>query len=244
MKKKIIILFIAFSYLNLISAQTKDNYSDELLSSSFKTFQSADFELADYMLPFLKKRFIAEIKDSVSFYNPYDSLSKYITIKQSSDKLLKIYCWNERNSGCRWSSSIFAQFKTKSGKIRIANLEEIGVDYDEDLFITGLHYLELNNESYYLVIGVGGHCGNTKYSIARAYKILNDTIVKCDSIFENKSELESGTSRTGKIEMTYSSESNIFSYNKYIFNEENGFYSDEKSIVKWLFTKNGFKKIN
>jgi len=244
MRKHLIILILVCCWTNWGLAQTTDNYSDEILTSSFKIFRSADFELRDYILPFLRKRFIKEIQDTASFSNPYDSLSNYITIRRSVDKLLNIYCWNERNSGCRWSYTTFAQFKTKSGKIKTVNFEKVGADYDEDLYISELQKIEINNEPHYLVIGYGGHCGNHIYAIARVYKIVNNSIIKCDAIFGNESEIESGTSRTGKIEMRYSSERKILSYYKYIFDEHYGFYSNKKSMIKWKLTKEGFRKIN
>ncbi len=233
--------------------QTSENYSDRILTLTFKVFKSADLELANHILPFLKERFKAELKDASSFTNPYDSLSKQITIKQSSDNLLRLYCWDERNNGCRWTSTTFAQFRTKSNEIKYINLEEFSpdydenlhrADYDEDLYVVSLKRIEINNQPHYLIIGYGGHCGNHIYQIARVFKISDNTLVKCESIFGNKDEIDVGTGRTGKIEMKYSTETKILSYNQYEFDEDIGFYTDEKSKVIWELTKSGFEKKN
>ncbi|WP_405411337.1 hypothetical protein [Maribacter sp. Asnod1-A12] len=227
---------------HILMGQTSENYSDQLLTSTFKSFKSADLELADHILPFLKERVKVELTNTSSFTNPSDSLSKYITIKKSDDNLLRLYCWDERNSGCRWTSTTFAQFKTRSNEIKIINLEEITADYDEDLYLLNLHEIEINNQPHYLIIGYGGHCGNHIYQIARVFKISDNTLVKCDSIFNNKNEIDAGASRNGEIEMKYSKETKTLSYNQYEFDEDKGFYLDKSSKVKWTLTKSGFIK--
>lgn len=224
--------------------QTSENYSDRILTSTFELFKSADLGLANHILPFLKERFEAELKDTTSFTNPYDSLSKQITIKQSSDNLLRLYCWDERNDGCRWTSTTFAQFRTKSNEVKFVNLEEISADYDEDLYIVDLQRIEINDQPHYLIIGFGGHCGNHIYQIARVFKISDNTLVKCDSIFGNKSEIDVGSGRNGKIEMKYSKETRTLTYNQYDFDQDMGFYIGEKSKISWKLTNSGFEKKN
>ena len=90
MKNIIIILLLATCLGQSVFGQTRNNYSDDLLTSSFKLFQSADFELANHMLPFIRERFVKELNDTSSFTNRYDSLSNYIGIKYSSDSSLKM----------------------------------------------------------------------------------------------------------------------------------------------------------
>ncbi|GAB5564257.1 MAG: hypothetical protein Wins2KO_13200 [Winogradskyella sp.] len=242
--KTTILLLVFILGFNFITGQNNENYSDRLLTSTFKLFKSADLELANHILPFLKERFKAELKDTSSFTNPYDSLSKQITIKQSSDNFLRLYCWDERNNGCRWTSTTFAQFRTKSNEIKFINLEEISADYDEDLYIVDLQRIEINDQPHYLIIGYGGHCGNHIYQIARVFKITDNTLVKCDSIFGNKNEIDVGSGRTGKIEMKYSKETRTLTYNQYEFDQDMGFYIGEKSKISWKLTKSGFEKKN
>ena len=243
MKTTILSLIFILGF-NLIMSQTSENYSDRILTSTFKLFKSADLELADHIRPFLKERFKVELKDTSSFTNPYDSLSKHISIKQSSDNLLRLYCWNERNNGCRWISTTFAQFRTKSNEIKSINLEKISADFDEDLYIKDLQRIEINDQPHYLIIGYGGHCGNHIYQIARVFKILDNTLVKCNSIFDNKDEIDIGAGRTGKIEMKYSKETKTLTYNEYEFDQDMGFYIGEKSRISWKLTKSGFEKKN
>ena len=244
MKKTGLILSFVFT-LFVASGQINDNYSDELLTSSFKIFKQADFELANHMLPFIRNRIISELNNSNSFYNSYDSLSQHITIKHSSDSLVKLYCWDERNSGCRLSSSTFVQYKTESNQIKTLDLEKLASNYDEDLYITDLQRIQINNEAHYLIIGKGGHCGNHKYEIARVYKISEDSLIKCDSIFETNNEISAGSTRSGNIKMKYSSKEKTLSYNFYKHNKNTGFYSyDIEAVRKWKLIKSGFRKIN
>ena len=109
--KKIIILVTITLVSNLLLAQIDKKYSDELLTKSFKAYQEVDFELSYEMYPFIKKRFLEHLKDTSSYTNPYDSLSLYISIRQTTDKLVKTYTWSVRDTGCCYSTETYAQYK-------------------------------------------------------------------------------------------------------------------------------------
>ncbi|MFH2143699.1 MAG: hypothetical protein ABIJ97_14840 [Bacteroidota bacterium] len=241
--KKITIILQFLSVINFVNGQDNSNYSDLLLTKSFKAFQTVDIEMAWHILPFLKDRFENELKDASSFYNPYDSLSKYINIKYSSDSLLKTYCWSERSGGCCHTSSTFAQFKTKSGKIKYLDLETLKDD-ETEIFITDLQKIEINNAPFYLLLGWGTCCGGKHYQIARIYEITNENFVQVDSVFENETTLYIGANRSQKIELKFSPDTKILSYNNYAFDDDIGFYTNEKTEVKWELKRSGFKRIN
>ncbi len=242
MKKYIITYLAILCSLNSLLGQTRDNYSDDFLTNSFKIFQSADFEMANHILPFLKRRFIKELENTSSFSNSYDSLSSYIDIRYSSDSLLKTYCWSERSGSCCISSATFAQFKVESDKINYVDLREME-DGDEDVFVTDLQLIEIEGNSHYLVLGWGTCCGGKHYSTARIYRIIDDKLIKSDSVFGSESEIYAGANRGQKIELSYSRETKILSYNSYSFDDDVGFYKDEHSIVKWKLAKKEFVKI-
>lgn len=239
-----IIIFLVVTFVGLAAfGQDQVNYHEQRLASSFKLFQTADFELANHMLPFIRERFIEELKDTSSFVNSYDSLSKYIGIRYSSDSLLKTYCWSERNGGCCQTSATFAQFKTKSGRIKYLDLET-SIEDGAEIFITDLQRIEINNEPLYLMLGWGTCCGGKHYQLARIYQITEETLVQVDSVFDNETTLFIEANRSQKIDLKYSPESRILSYNSYVFDDEIGFYTNEKSEVKWKLKLNGFKKMN
>jgi hypothetical protein len=243
MKRSSVILILIISLSQSLSGQTEDNYSDKLLTSTFKVFLSADFELADYIRPFVRERFIKELKDTSSFSNPFDSLSNYIGIKYSSDSLIKTYCWSERNEGCCHTSETFVQYKTSSGKIKYVDLDELE-EGNEEIFITDLYVIEIQNKPLYLILGWGTCCGGKHYRTARVYEFFNDTFVKSDSVFENEGEIYIEANRLQEIELAYSQDSKILSYNSFVYNKDMGFYTEEKTVVKWKLTTKGFRRIN
>ena len=233
---------MVFLISHALLGQENNNYSDELLSSSFKVYQEVDFEFSYAMFPFIKKRFLEHLKDTSSFSNPYDSLSKYVGIKNAEDRLLKTYSWNERNAGCCHPTVIYAQFKTKSGDIKFIDLKDTD-NGDEAVFITDLKRIEVNKKPYYLVLGWGTCCGGTHYSTAKIYEIRNDALYKSKSIFNGETDLKIGANRGQYIELKYLPEQKVLSYNSYK-RDDNGFYDTEKKVVKWKLKNEGFKRIN
>jgi len=236
----IIITFLS----NTVVGQVNDNYSDKLLSTSFKAYQEVDIELSNSMFSFIKERFLEHLKDTTSFTNPYDSLSKYIGIRHSSDSLVKTYSWGERDFGCCHSSEIYAQFKTKSGNIKFIDLK--GPNHDgEDIFITDLKMIEIKNKPYYLILGWGTCCGGKHYSTAEVYEIKNDSLYKSEHIFDDKTDLYIGANRSNPIGLEYDPEQKILSYYSYGEIGDSGFYDQKKAVViKWKLNKKGFKRIN
>ncbi len=224
------ILLITLNYNNLIA---QENESDEFLSNTLKIFYSSDAELTDYLRKFVNKRIIEEINDTTNFENPYNKLSKYATIKMSSDKKFKLYCWDQKNFGCAWESKAYVQFKTKNNKIKTIFLDN---EYGKNLYYSKLHTIKINNITHYLLMGYGGHCGNHKYKCAIVYKIDNENLIKTFEVCSN-------SSRIGKLEMNYNFNTKILSYDDYLFNEKSGFYTNKKTLKKWKLNKNGFEEI-
>lgn len=241
MKRYLIILYIIINgCLGVLSAQTVENYSDRLLTESFKLFQSADFEMGNHMLPFLEKRLKTELQDSSSFYNPYDNLSNIITIKRSEDGLLKTYCYNQRNGSCCHLSSIFVQFKTPSGQIQLTSLES---QEGEAFFITELHQIEIKKQTYYLILGQGSCCGGKHYQVAKLYQIAEDNFIQVELAFNQENQLFVEANRNQEIGIDFNADTQTLSYFQYTFDESSGFYTQEKTHVKWKLSKDGFKQV-
>ena len=240
--KKFKLIIITFLTINFTIGQSHNKYSDELLSTSFKAYNEVDFEMAFHIYPFLKDRFLEQLKDSSSFFNPYDSSSIHIDIRFSSDSLVKTYAWNQRDSGCCYSTETYAQFRTASGGIEYQDLEELKKE-EEEVFITDLQMIKIQNKPYYLILGWGTCCGGKHYSTANIYEVKNDSFIKSDSFFNSEADLYVGANRNQEIELKYSTEHKILSYNSYAFNEEIGFYKDIKTLVKWELTDKGFIRI-
>lgn len=245
MKK--IVLFITITTLVSYSllAQIDKKYSDELLSSSFKAYQEVDFEFSYHMYPFIRKRFLEHLNDTSSFNNPYDSLSKYVSIKRTSDKLVKTYAWSVRDTGCCYSTETYVQYETKSGDIKFVDLKKLD-DFSEgveEVFTTDLKMITINNKPYYLILGWGTCCGGKHYSTAKIYEIKNGVLQKSKSMFNGENELYIGANRGSKIELKYYPKQKTLSYNSSGEMNDSGFYSRESVIVKWKLRKSGFKKV-
>lgn len=238
--KKINFLILITLFSNSLWSQVNENYSDKLLATSFKAYQEVDFELSYAMFPFIKKRFLEHLKDTISFTNPYDSLSKHMGIRYSSDSLVKTYSWSERDTGCCHFSEIYAQFRTKAGNIKFIDLD----NGNQDIFITDLKMIEIKNKTYYLILGSGTCCGGKHYATANVYEIKNDALYKSEAIFNDEANLYIGANRGSSISLKYSPEQKILSYFSYGEMTDSGFYRRKSSIVKWKLKKQGFKRID
>ncbi|WKB80095.1 hypothetical protein QYR09_10050 [Cellulophaga lytica] len=239
--KRLKILFFAFCMCSNAFAQEDYNYSDELLTTTFKAYQAVDFDMANSMFPFVKERFLEHLKDSTSFTNPYDSLSKHISIKYSLDSVVKTYTWSQRDSGCCHSSVSYAQYKNSTGAITYINLKDKD-DGDQDVFILGVHHIEINNKPHYLLLGWGTCCGGKHYSTAKVYSIINGVLQKSKSAFINEDYIFTEANRGQDIKITYNEEKKILSYFSYQEDEETGFYNNEQTHTQWKLTNKGFKK--
>lgn len=117
MKRYLIIVYVIINgCLGVLSAQTAENYSDRLLTQSFKLFQSSDIEMGNHILPFLEQRLKTELQDTSSFYNPYDSLSNIINIQHSEDGLLKTYCYTKEMEAVATCHPFLCSIKYHLGK--------------------------------------------------------------------------------------------------------------------------------
>lgn len=243
MKKRIFIFSLLFLIGSNLRAQEEYNYSDDLLTISFKAFQSVDSEMAYHILPFLRARFATELADTSSFSNPFDSLSQYIGIKYTQDSLLKTYCWSERNETCCHTSATFAQFRTPSGNIHFVDLEIFELDQPE-IFITDLQLIKIEQQSYYLVLGWGTCCGGKHFSVAKIYEIKGEELIETNALFEDATEIYCEANRSQVIQLNYASDTQTLSYFSYAIDPDSGFYLDEQTKVRLKLTQKVFKPLD
>jgi len=229
--------------ITCLQGQPSSSYSDQMLTATFKVFRAADFELAHHILPFLRKRFETELSAPSSFSNPYDSLSQYVAIRVTPDSMLKTYCWDERNGSCCYTSATFAQYKTDAGEVKYLDLEAVEGG-DEEMFITDVQLVAFNQKPHYLILGWGTCCGGKQYETARLFEIRNDSLHKCDSVFEGEPDLYVGANRGDEIGLRYDTEHKELSYYRYVFDEKVGFYKDEKKLIRWKLTHAGFERVD
>ena len=205
MKHCLLLILILFSSTSILG-QTDHEYSDELLTTTFKAYKEVDFEFSYHMYSFVKERFLEHLSNSSSFSNPYDSLSKYIGIRHSLDGKVKTYSWGIRDTGCCHSTEIYAQYKTKNGDIKFLDLKGENYGGREDIFITDFQYIEIKKKPYYPILGSGTCCGGEHYSTVKVYEIKNSLFQESEAIFDREPNLFIGVNRSQPIRLKYSSE--------------------------------------
>jgi len=84
---------------------------------------AADYDLRyDSLAPAFKKQLSEQLTNPLTFDNSLDSLSKYLTIKTSTDKRIKFYSWDDIGGGTWHNTNCIAQFKTDNGEIIVQQL--------------------------------------------------------------------------------------------------------------------------
>ena len=241
MKKTVFLFICAVLLLNISFGQESDSdFTDSYLSSLFKTFYAVDSEIAFCMAPILEERLVSTLEDSASFNYPLEKLSEYVTIRTSEDNLVKTFSWDRISGGSWHDNASYVQFKTNTGKIKYQRLDsgdEPITGEPTDVIIYKIHTIEINNETYYLLLGYGTHGGGKHHMLARVYKILNENIVLCNFFSDEKKHLTIEANRTNSIDLNYNSESRELSYNYFNYDESVGFY-DSEEIKTVLVLKN------
>ena len=242
MIRTIILLILTLSNISL--AQEYE-FDDTFIAENFKLLNSIDSELAGSISPIIEKRLVLDLKDSSSFYSPLTKLSKYVTIKTSEDSLVKTYSWDRINGGSWHDMASYIQYKTSSGKIKHLRLDtgdETGTGEPTSVIIYDVFHIKTKNESLYLLLGWGTYGSGKHHSLARVYKIIDNDIVLCDTIFGGKKYIFAGANRGDKINLEYDSKLKQLSYFSYEFDDDIGFYKREQHKETWLFKSGKFVK--
>ncbi|MCR9153598.1 MAG: hypothetical protein NXI09_05770 [Bacteroidetes bacterium] len=243
MKSRLFPLYIILLLSGPFTMQGQNSRGDQAeLKAHFNSFFEADRDSAHLLLPALRKTFINELSAEGSFTNEYDSLSEYVVVKYAQDSLLKTFCWDERNGGCCYTSSCFAQYKSSDGKVHLYDLEEANGIRGE-IYVKQVHQISINQERHYLILGWGSCCGGKQFEVARVYRFKDGDLIKLDAFKKPHKELYIGANRSQEIKLNYQPQSKTLSYTSYILEEDTGFYSDTSKMKQWLLEPNGFKQL-
>ncbi len=243
--RKILILLAFCSLFQVAHSQEyRLKAADRYLTTGFKAFFSVDNELAYCMAPILEERLFEELKDSISFLNPFDSLGKYLQIETSEDKQLRVFSWDRRSGGTWHDMASYAQFKAEDGGVLVKKLysgDEGGTGEPTDVLIYEIHQLKLNKQVHYLLLAWGTHGGGQHHALARVYRIENKNFQLCENFFEGEKYLYVGANRGSKLELKYQAESGILSHFQYEFDDEIGFYKGDGVLKEWTLGEQGFQ---
>lgn len=132
------------------------------------------------------------------------------------------------------------QYKIPSGQIQLTQLESLE---GEAFFITELHQIEIKKQTYYLILGQGSCCGGKHYQVATLYQITEDKFIQVDLAFNQENQLFVEANRNQEIGMDFNIDTQILSYFHYTFDENSGFYTEDKIQIKWKLRGNGFKQM-
>ncbi len=244
MKQATLLIMLLFAFAsNSHGQESESNFTDDYFSSIFETLYSVDTEMAYCIAPIVEERLVSKLADTSSFYNPFKKLSEYVSIKTSSDSLVKTYSWDRISGGSWHDNASYLQFKTKSGKIKYKRLDS-GIEQETgeptDVIIYDIHNIRIKDEFYYLLLGWGTHGGGRHHSLARVYKIKDEEIVLCDSFFDGEKYIPVYTNRVFKIDLKYNSEAKTLSHNHFEYDESVGYYKPKANKRIWLLENDKF----
>ena len=217
-------------------SQTKELQKiDNDLTTTFKKLINADYDTRfDSLAPLFKKQLLRQLTNPITFNNPFDSLSKYLIIKSSTDKKIKFYGWDDLNGGTWHNMTSIAQFISDKGKIVVQQLNsgnETGTGEFTDSEIYEVNEITIDNSVHYLTFGWGTHGSGNQHNIIQIFKIVGDTLVKCKSCFANNNDLAIEYPRSEKLNLTYNTKTNEISYNEFKYVDEMGYYKRTDKIT-------------
>jgi hypothetical protein len=219
---------------------------DNELTGIYKSLIKADYQLRnDSIAPLFKERLSEQLLNPTSFVNPLDSLSRYLTIKTSSDKKIKFYSWDALGGGTWHNINCLAQFKSNNGKIIIQQLNsdkeaESGEFTDSEIY--EVNELTIGKTKFYLTFAWGTHGSGYQHQIIQIFTISRDKLVKCKSCFQGNNDLVIEYPRSAKANLTFNSPTNEISYKEFKLNNEIEFYEPTGEVITLRLTKGIFTK--
>jgi hypothetical protein len=215
----------------------EDNIDYQIPDSAFHqtTAQSIDKVLSNYFQKLLDNTYSDEIliyesafrkllthylSSPVTFNNTLDTLETLITIRQSPDKKIKFYSWDDRKGGTYRYYKTFAQYKGTKNKILYEPLNFYywmfgGMENEEPPTENKLHsqselfeiYEIVEGANvYYLTIGFGHYGDGLDTNEAFLFKIDGDSLIYCQEWCIQYPHSDKGRSVYGGGECRYNME--------------------------------------
>lgn len=231
---QVIVLFLCVSvYGQLTELQKADG---ELTREFMRMVKADELIRKDSLAPLFKKHLKEVLLVPGSFDFSFDSLSKLLTIIESSDKKIRIYSWDERGVGKWRNMTSFAQYKTSKGFIHVVRLDTDeamrNVEYT-DVMIEKIHIVPIYDQPYYLTIGWGTRGKGRHHKTIQIYSIESDQLSNCNTCFKRKSYLVVKAPRGQKIDINYNSAAKSITYRKFILRNNISFYTPRGRIITW-----------
>ncbi len=218
---------------------------DSLLSGTYGRLMQVDDEVRyDSMAPLFKKQLVNCISSPLSFNNTLDSLETLITIRQSPDKRIKFYSWDELTGGTWHEITVFAQFKGTGNKILYKQIDtdkemEVGGFTDSEIY--EVDEIREDQKVYYLTFGWGTHGNGNHHQIIQLFKIDGDSLTKCKVFNQREAELVIEYPRSEKLNLEFDKKTNTISFDEFIASEEEQFAQRTGKRKKLKFSNGSFR---
>lgn len=229
------ILCIASSVLSLNAiSQVSAKHIDQTLSESYRRLQNAEFK--ERFAPAFKNKFIEYLSSPAMFNNNLDSLETLIMIRQSPDRRIRFYSWDELTGGTWHEINSFVQYKGAGNKIMYTQLDtdkEAESGGFTDCEIYSVDEIKDGKQVYYLAFGWGSHGGGNQHQVIYLFKIEGNKLVKCKAFNQGETELILQYPRSGKLDLQFDKEKRSISFDEFKI-REGELFAEKTGIRKSL----------
>lgn len=225
--------------------QTTARSIDQILSTGYRQLVNAEYNKRyDSFAPAFKKNLIQYLSSPVTLNSTLDTLETLITIRQSPNKNVKFYSWDELTGGTWHEINSFVQFRSTGGKVQYRQLDtdkemEDGGYTDSEIY--EVHEINEGLVTYYLAFGWGTHGSGSQHQVVYLFKIDGDSLVKCKAFKEKETELVFEYPRSDKLNLEYDDVTKTLSFDDFVSNENEQFARKSGKRTKLQFSKGGFR---
>ena len=225
--------------------QTSAETIDKALSNTYKRLKESQYELKyDSLAPLFKRQLIGYLTSSLTLNNTLDSLETLITIRQSSDKKIKFYSWDELTGGTWHEINVFAQYKGIGNKILYQQLDtdkEVEDGRFTDSEIYEVNEIREGQKAYYLTFSWGTHGSGKHHELIQVFKIEGDVLVKCRAFNQEATEFAIEYPRSEKLNLKFDKMSNSISFDEFSKSQEQQFAQKTGKRKTLKFSNGSFR---
>ena len=227
-------------------SQTSAKSIDKILSDNFQQLKNSEYEMKRYdsFAPGFKKTLVKYLSSPVTLNNTLDTLETLITIRQSRDKKIKFYSWDDLTGGTWHEINSFVQFKGTGNKILYKQLDtdkEMVEGGYTDSEIYDVHEINEGLITYYLTFGWGTHGSGGQHQIVYLFKIDGDKLIQCKSFHNGKTQLAFEYSRSDKLNLKFDNATKTLSFDEFVQNGEKQFAQKTGKRKTLKFSKGMFQ---
>lgn len=241
--KRCLFFVLLVFFLSLRSySQNHSSYIDSILFNLYHSLQIAPAQIRyDSVAPKFRQTVVQYLSSPLTFNHKLDSLETVITIRQSPDKKIKFYSWDEMTGGTLHEINVFAQFKSNGSKISYQQIDtdketETGGFTDSEIY--SIHEIIEQGKVFYVTFGWGTHGGGNQHSIVQVFTLVNNQLIKCKAFHNNQTALVIEYPRVERPELIFDEQNKSISFNEFEYSEENQ-YAQRTGKRILLHFKNG-----